>query len=58
MNKYYKCTVIVEVDNTLVKQLGYSSVDDYLNECVFTVCDDTGDDICCEVREYEEITNG
>ena len=50
----YKCTVIVEVDNTLVKRLGYSSVADYLNKYVFTVCDD----ICCEVRECEEIVNG
>lgn len=54
----YKCTVIVEVDDTLVKRLGYSSVDDYLNECAFTVYDDEGDNICCEVREYEEIANG
>ena len=54
----YKCTIVVDVDEVLVKRLGYDSVDDYLNECVFTVYDDTGDDICCEVREYEEITNG
>ena len=54
----YKCTIVVDVDEVLVKRLGYDSVDDYLDECVFTVYDDNGDDICCGVRDYEELTNG
>lgn len=54
----YKCTIIVDVEDEKLSKLMYDSADDYLNDCDFNVLDYTGDDICCEVREYEEIVNG
>lgn len=50
-----KCTIIVEVDESKLEELGYECSDDYLNECCFEVWDEEGNDIALEVREYEEI---
>lgn len=50
-----RCTITVDVDTEVVKKLGYNNVDEYLNECNFSVVDDNGKDICSEVEEYEPI---
>ena len=52
--KYY-CCIIVETDEEKLKRLGYSNVDDYLNECRFCVYDGDHDDICVGVEEYKPI---
>ena len=50
-----KCAIIVEVDENKLEELGYKSVNDYLNECCFEMWDADGVDIITEVREYEQI---
>lgn len=50
-----KCEIIVEIDEEEMENLGYDDIDDYLNECKFSCIDDNENDICTEVREYEEI---
>ena len=49
------CTIAVEVDEEVMKKHKYESIEDYLNECRFCVYNDEDDDICVEVREYEEV---
>ena len=46
------CIIKVEIDREKIKKLGYSTVDDYLNECRFCVYDDEHDDICTTVDKY------
>ena len=46
---------IIEIDEEKFNSLGYENAEDYLNECCFCVFDDEKDDICIEVREYDEI---
>jgi hypothetical protein len=53
--KKYLCKIVVEIDEEKLNFLGYSNAEDYLNECCFSVIDDEKDDICVEVREYDEI---
>ena len=47
------CIIKVKIDREKIKKLGYSTVDDYLNECRFCVYDDEHDDICTTVEKYE-----
>ena len=53
--KKYLCKIVVEIDEEKFNSLGYENAEDYLNECCFCVFDDEKDDICIEVREYDEI---
>lgn len=53
--KKYLCKIVVEIDEEKLNFLGYANAEDYLNECKFCVFDDEEDDICVEVREYDEI---
>ena len=53
--KKYLCSIVVEIDEEKLNFLGYANAEDYLNECCFSVIDDEKDDICVEVREYDEI---
>ena len=46
------CIIKVEIDREKIKKLGYSTIDDYLNECRFCVYDDEHDDICTTVDKY------
>lgn len=49
------CSIVVEVDEKVIKKQGYENIEEYLNECRFCVYNDEHDDICVEVREYDEI---
>ena len=51
--KKIKCTITVDVDEEKMKRLGYTNIEDYLNECSFCVYDDEHDDICSSVDEYD-----
>jgi hypothetical protein len=53
--KKYICSIVVEIDEETMNNLGYDNAEDYLNECKFCVFDDEENDIITEVREYEEI---
>ena len=51
-----KATVVmvVNVDVDSVKELGYSSVEEYLNDCTFEVHDAENNDIEVESCDYED----
>lgn len=57
MVKKVICKIVVEVDEEVMEERGYDTIEDYLNECKFCVYNDDDDDICIEVREYESINS-
>ena len=57
MVKKVICKIVVEVDEEVMEERGYDTIEDYLNECKFCVYNDYDDDICTEVREYESINS-
>ena len=46
-----RCEIVVEVPDEKWKDK-YDSLEDYLNDCVFSVVDSENEDICTEVSEY------
>lgn len=50
--KKVKCEIVVEVPDEI------EDVSEYLNDCRFCVYADNHDDICTEVRDYQEIEEG